>query len=242
MTSSPTRARLRDLGDFGLGLLRDAVSTIRAWSTTRQVVVGLGLTAFLLITWFADVPSVTTLRSWAEATGPWFMVLFWVGHVLLTLFPIPRTLLTLASGVLFGTWTGVLIALTATTASAVIALGVVRYLIGDWMRPRLRHPAVATVNDRLEQRGWLAVTSLRMIAAVPFSVLNYTAALTSVGVGAFTLATLVGSAPGTLVTVFLGDALVGGAGSTALVLTVLIAGLGVVGLIADAKIPVKPAR
>ncbi len=242
MTSSPTSTRLRDIGDFGLGLLRDAVATIRGWSTPRQIGVGLSLTAFLLITWLVDVPSVATLRGWAEATGPWFMMLFWVGHVTLTLFPLPRTLLTLASGVLFGTWTGVLIALTATTASAVIALGAVRYLLGDWMRPRLRHRAVSTVNDRLEQRGWLAVTSLRMIAAVPFSILNYTAALTSVGVGAFALATLVGSAPGTLVTVFLGDALVGGAGPMALVFTVLIAGLGVVGLIADAKIPVKSAR
>ena len=36
------------------------------------------------------------------------------------------------------------------------------------------------VDRRLERRGWLAVASLRMIAAVPFAPLNYACALSSI--------------------------------------------------------------
>ena len=76
-------------------------------------------------------------------------------------------------GILFGTGRGILIALTATTVSAVISLLIVRTLLRDWVEPRLTHPAVESINRRLEERGWLAILSLRMIAAVPFSIMNY---------------------------------------------------------------------
>lgn len=84
----------------------------------------------------------------ADGAGSWFIVLFWIGYVVLTLFPLPRTLWTVSAGLLFGPATGLLIALTALTASAIIALLVVRGLLGDWMRPRLKHPAVAGINAR----------------------------------------------------------------------------------------------
>ena len=130
-------------------------------------------------------------------------------------------------------------ALTATTVSAAVSLSVVRYFLGDWMAPRLAHPAVAGINARLRARGWLAVTSLRMIAGVPFSVLNYAAALTSVPLVGFTVATLVGSAPGTIATVFLGNTLTGKADPTIMVITVCLTCVGVLGLVFDRKLPAR---
>ena len=131
-----------------------------------------------------DVPPLSTLRTWSDETGAWFPVLFWLLYVLITQFPIPRTLMTVSAGILFGTGRGILIALTATTVSAVVSLLIVRTLLRDWVEPRLTHPAVENINRRLEERGWLAILSLRMIAAVPFSIMNYAAALTRVpGIG-----------------------------------------------------------
>lgn len=114
-----------------------------------------------------------------------------------------------------------------------------RGLLGEWIRPYLRHPAVAGINRRLEQRGWLAVASLRMIAGIPFSVLNYAAALTSVRLVPFTVATFIGSAPGTIAMVFFGDTLTGEADPVIIAITVALAVVGVVGLLLDSRIPVK---
>ncbi|WP_156228159.1 TVP38/TMEM64 family protein [Corynebacterium comes] len=230
---------MKSVGQFLVGLTRDGVNTVAGWSWLRRLAVTAALAGFLAVTVFTEVPSIDTLRTWAEAAGDPFILLFWLGYVAITQFPVPRTILTVASGVLFGPWQGVLIALTATTVSAALSLVVVRGLLGDWMAPRLAHPAVAGVNTRLEERGWLAVTSLRMIAGVPFSVLNYAAALTSVPLGMFTLATFVGSAPGTVVTVALGDALVGDLDPLVLGFTVLLALAGLVGLALDQRLPVK---
>lgn len=198
--------------------------------------------AFILITILVDVPSVETLRVWADDAGSAFVILFAFLYIGITQFPIPRTLLTLSAGILFGPIKGIIIALTCTTISAVISLLIVRKLLGEWMAPRLTHPAVSGINQRLRQRGWLAVASLRMIAGVPFSIMNYVAALTAVPPLGFTLATLVGSAPGTIVVVILGDSILRGADVKILLFSASLAVLGVLGLLIDARMPVKTRR
>ncbi|APT84777.1 TVP38/TMEM64 family protein [Corynebacterium aquilae] len=212
----------------------DAFST---WPRGRQITLALVVIIGAAIVLFVDVPSLHTLRAWSQHFGPWFPVVFFFLYIGITQFPIPRTLLTLSSGILFGPLIGCIIALSATTVSATISLMGVRFIIGDRIRARLTHPAVTTIDARLRARGWLAVASLRMIAAVPFSVLNYTAAMTSVRVVPFALATLVGSAPGTIATVILGDALVGRPNPVMLAITAGLFCLGMLGLFIDSKLP-----
>lgn len=227
---------------FFSSLFKDAVSSILHWSLTKKVLVSLALIVILAVTFLVDVPPVSVYREWGHNAGDAFILLFCAFYILVTQFPIPRTFLTLASGILFGPIVGSIVALGSTTLSAVISLVIVRRLLGDWMAPRLTHPAVSRINTRLEHRGWLAITSLRMIAAVPFSILNYVAALTSVPVLSFAVATLIGSAPGTIVTAVLGDAVTGSGNWTAVAFSVFLAVLGVFGIFLDQKMPVKPGK
>jgi uncharacterized membrane protein YdjX (TVP38/TMEM64 family) len=79
-----------------------------------------------------------------------------------------------------------------------------------WQLSRLvSHPAVDAVDARLRQRGWPVIMSLRLIPAVPFSVINYVSGASAVRVLPYTLATIVGLSPGTLAVVVLGDAITG---------------------------------
>ncbi|WP_018017046.1 TVP38/TMEM64 family protein [Corynebacterium capitovis] len=206
------------------------------WRVIALIVVGV---AFLVAWRSLEIPSLSSLRQWSAHAGEWFPLLFWMLYVLVTQFPVPRTLLTISAGVLFGGVWGAVLAITATTASAVVSLLVVRGLLRDWIAPRLTHPAVELVNRHLEQRGWLAVASLRMIAVVPFSIMNYTAALTRVPVLPFAAATFAGSLPGTVGTVFFGDTLTGTANPAVVALTVILALCGIGGLIADAALPTR---
>lgn len=228
--------------DFFLHLFGDVISAIKGWNLGKKLLVACTLIAFVLTTLFVDIPSLQQFRYWSDELGPVFPVIFTVLYVLITQFPIPRTLLTLSSGVLFGPLLGIFIALMSTTVSAAISLTVIRYFLGDWMAPRLTHPAVAGINHRLRERGWLAITSLRMIAAVPFSILNYVAALTSVPLIGFTVATLVGSAPGTIATVLLGNTLTGDTDPFYIVSALVLMVIGFGGLALDTKLPVKDER
>lgn len=206
----------------------------------RLALILLALAIFVAAWALFDVPPLAVLREWADETGPWFPLVFWLLYVGITQLPVPRTILTISAGILFGSAQGILIAITATTVAAVLSLIVVRFLLRDWIAPRLTHPSVEMINVRLEARGWLAVASLRMIAFVPFSVLNYAAALTRVRVLPFALATFVGSLPGTVVTVLFGDTLTGNANPVVVVLTVVLTLAGCAGLLLDARLPLHP--
>lgn len=187
-----------------------------------------------------DVPDIAKFRQWADETGPWFAAVFFAAYVGFTQLPIPRTVFTLSSGMFFGVGPGIALALVATSVSALISLTVVRFAARDWARQFLvRYPRLLRLDERLGRRGWLTVGSMRMIAAIPFAPLNYACALTSLRVRHFFFATLVGSAPGTIATVIMGDAIVGGADWRFLLVTAALLTLGLFGLVLDSRLPIR---
>lgn len=193
------------------------------------------LVALAAVAIFVPLPSVEQVRQWAASVGPAFPLLFFVAHTIVTIAPFPRTVFTLSAGVLFGAFTGIGIAVLATTLSAFLAFLLVRAVGRETVAARLTHPAVRAVDARLARRGWLAVGSLRLIAPVPFSVLNYCAAVSSIRVAPFVLATFLGVIPGTIGVVILGDALGGRTDPLLLLVSGICISIGVVGLIVDAK-------
>ncbi|QIS20573.1 TVP38/TMEM64 family protein [Nocardia terpenica] len=180
-------------------------------------------------------PSPQQIRDWAHSVGPLFPVVFFLVHAVVTVAPFPRTVFTLSAGLLFGPVLGITLAVAATTVSALLALLLVRALDREQVAARLTHPAVRAVDRRLARRGWLAVGSLRLIAPVPFSIINYCAGLSSVRLVPYLLATLIGVVPGTIGIVVLGDALTGKTNPGLLVLSGVCITLGVIGLIVDAR-------
>ena len=180
------------------------------------------------------LPTAVQLRDWATSVGPWFPLAFLAAHIVVTVFPFPRTAFTLAAGLMFGPLLGVAIAVVASTASAVIALLLIRAF--GWQLNRLvRHPKVDSLDARLRQRGWPTVMSMRMIPAVPFSVLNYAAGASAVRVLPYTLATLAGVLPGTTAVVILGDALTGNVSPLLFLVSLCTAAVGVAGLIYEIR-------
>ncbi len=184
-------------------------------------------------------PTLDSIRQWSESLGAWFPFAFFAGYVFFTQFPIPRTVFTLSSGVLFGPLVGIVVAISATTVSAGISLLFLRWVGRDVVRRWLvKSTRLMAVDQRLAVRGWVAVLSLRLIAGVPFSVLNYACALSSIRFWPFVLATAIGSAPGTIAVVFLGDALIEGLNWPLLVVMGALMLVGAAGLLWDAKHPV----
>ncbi|OBI93928.1 TVP38/TMEM64 family protein, partial [Mycobacterium sp. 1245805.9] len=202
MTASATCKITRRLRDVGRAL----GATARQLSGPRTVATVVGITVLIVVASWLPLPTPVQMRDWAESVGPWFPLAFFAAHIVVTVVPVPRTAFTLAAGLLFGPVLGVAIAVAASTASAVIAMLLVR--AAGWQLNRLvRHRAIDTVDERLRERGWLAVLSLRLIPAVPFSAINYAAGASAVRPVPYTLATLAGLLPGTAAVVVLGDAL-----------------------------------
>jgi uncharacterized membrane protein YdjX (TVP38/TMEM64 family) len=180
------------------------------------------------------LPTAVQMRDWARTVGPWFPLAFFGAHIVVTVFPFPRSAFTLAAGLLFGPVLGVPLAVVASTISAVIALLLVR--AAGWQLSRLvRHPRIDSLDARLRERGWPTIVSMRLIPAVPFSVMNYAAGASAVRVLPYTLASLVGLIPGTAAVVILGDALTGNVSPLLFLVSLCTASVGVAGLIYEVR-------
>lgn len=219
MTTAATRIPLRAVFSATLATLRQ----IPVWRLAATAAVVLLLVAMALL---VPAPTAVQLRDWAQALGPWFPLAFLTAHTVVTVFPFPRTAFTLAAGLLFGPWLGVVLAVAASALSAVTVLILMR--VFGWQLGRVvRHRRIQSLDARLRQRGWPAVVSLRLIPAIPFSVINYAAGASAVRLAPYTAATLVGLLPGTAAVVVLGDALTGDVSPLLFVVSACTAAIGV---------------
>jgi uncharacterized membrane protein YdjX (TVP38/TMEM64 family) len=123
--------------------------------------------------------------------------------------------------------------------SAALAFLLVRAIARDAVAARSAHPAVAAVDRRLARRGWLAVGSLRLISPIPFPLVNCCAGLSSIRLMPYLIATAVGLLPGTIAVVVLGDALTGRTHPRLIVVSSICVAIGLVGLLADARLDIK---
>ncbi|MBM7278883.1 TVP38/TMEM64 family protein [Gordonia rubripertincta] len=204
----------------------------------RALLAAAAVGVVLLGSYFIPLPSIGSVRAWGDDLGPAFPWLFFAAYAVVTIAPIPRSTFTVMSGIFFGPFVGFIGAMIASSIAAVAAFGLVRVLGRDRVRPFLKKPVVKAVEYRLERRGWLAVGSLRLIAACPFSVANYCSALSSVRPLPFTVASIIGMAPGTAAVVMLGDSLTGDANPAQLLVSGALFAVGIAGLILDARLPV----
>lgn len=169
------------------------------------LVAALVVAAFVL-----PVPEPVRLRAWASGAGAAAPALIFLAYVVATLVPIPRTVFSLASGLLLGPVLGVAVALVATAVSGLLSFALARSLGRRVVARHLTRASVRAVDERLTVGGWLAVASLRMIPAIPFLPTNYACGLSSVRTRHFLAGTIAGSVPGTIAVVVLGDTLTGG--------------------------------
>lgn len=183
------------------------------------------------------IPDLADFRAWAEQTGRWFPLVFFIAYALFTVFPTPRSVFTIACGVLFTPAVGITIAVAGTAVSGALSFLMVRFVAGDRVQRWLPDGLLSTVHRRLQARGWLAVGSMRMIPAIPFAPLSYALALTGIKFWPYLLATIIGSAPNTIAVILFTDALTGGQSPSLIILTAILVALGIIGLIIDMRLP-----
>jgi uncharacterized membrane protein YdjX (TVP38/TMEM64 family) len=209
----------------------------------RRVGAGLALLAVVAVAAYLLRDGVPDVRQTVAAAGLWAPLLFVLLHGVVCAGPVPRTVFTVAAGVLFGSVTGILATLTGTALAAALSFVLARAAGGRLVERHAHRAPVMWVRRRVQHRGLLTMISLRLIPAMPFSVMNYASALSGVGIGTYLLGTVLGVLPGTVSIVVLGDAAVSGNPHPAMFVVSAASGLiGLTGayLVARRPLPVGP--
>ena len=107
-------------------------------------------------------------------------------------------LMTLATGALFGLWTGTIVASLASTIGATLACFVSRFILRDWVQKKMRDK-LRTVNEGIEREGSFYLFTLRLIPVFPFCLINLLMGLTKMPLRTFCWVSLIGVLPATIV-------------------------------------------
>ncbi|MFF3324825.1 TVP38/TMEM64 family protein [Streptomyces sp. NPDC002889] len=140
-----------------------------------------------------------------QVSGPAAVVLFGVGYGVCTAAFVPRPLLNLAAGALFGSQAGLVSAIAGTVLGAGIAFALGRLLGQDALRPLLRGRWLKAADGQLSRHGFRSMLAVRLFPGVPFAAANYCAAVSRMGCLPFLLATGIGSVPNTAAYVVAGS-------------------------------------
>jgi uncharacterized membrane protein YdjX (TVP38/TMEM64 family) len=139
------------------------------------------------------------LRAFAE-TNPWVAALAYVGiYVFAVSISLPSAgFLSIAGGLLFGTWLGGALTVFAATAGATIVFLVARSALGSALAAKAG-PTLDRLRAGFNADSFNYLLVLRLVPAFPFWLVNVAAALLGMRLGPYVLGTAVGIIPGTFV-------------------------------------------
>lgn len=143
--------------------------------------------------------------AWAQAS-PLAPVAYILLYAIRPLTLFSSVLLTLAGGFLFGPTWGVLYTVIGANLSATVAYVVGRYFGSGVLDDSEAQGFVQRYARRMRENSFETVLIMRLIF-LPYDLVNYLAGFLRIHYGAFILATIIGSIPGTIAFVFLGASL-----------------------------------
>lgn len=231
-TAAPPEAASESAGN-------ETTSRVR---TVGYVAAAVAVVAALLFAGRQLGGAVETFTAWVEGLGFWAPLVFMLGYAVGTVAFAPGSLLTLASGAIFGLFWGTVYAWTGATVGACAAFLIARYVARGWVEGKLEgKPRFKTLDHSIGRDGGKIVALLRLAPVFPFVLLNYALGLSRVRFGHYFLACFA-MAPGTLLYVYYGhigrEALAGGKTIWDWVLL----GLGLLAVLAVTVIITKKAK
>ena len=121
------------------------------------------------------------LRIFFHEIGFWAPFAFILIYVVASVAAVPRGVLTIIAGTLFGSVNGIIIVSIATTLGAACAFLVSRYLMRRTVEKLFSHNKKYQALNRLtEKKGHLVVAFTRLTPIFPYNFLNYAFGLTRI--------------------------------------------------------------
>ena len=135
------------------------------------------------------------------------ITIFTLVYIAVTALSLPgAAIMTLASGVIFGLFTGSVIVSFASTIGATLAFLVSRFVLRDSIQEKFGDKLKA-MNEGIEKEGAFYLFTLRLIPVFPFFMINLLMGITRIKARQFFFVSQIGMLPGTIVYVNAGSQL-----------------------------------
>ncbi|MER6475730.1 TVP38/TMEM64 family protein [Streptomyces filamentosus] len=174
--------------------VRCSRALLSPWSRLSLLALVL-LTAATLVVLYEPQRLLTS--GWPQTGGAGAVLLFGLAYGVCTAAFVPRPVLNLAAGALFGSAAGLTAAVAGTVLGAGISFTLGRFLGQDALRPLLKGRWLRAADGQLSRHGFRSMLAIRLFPGVPFAAANYCAAVSRMRYVPFLLATAIGTVPNT---------------------------------------------
>ena len=121
-----------------------------------------------------------SLRGLIQGYGALAPVVYMLVYTAAPALFLPGLPLTIAGGILFGPFWGVVYTITGATLGACVAFLISRYVAREWLANKFRSPRWRRLDEGVEKHGWKIVAFTRLMPIFPFNLLNYAFGLTKI--------------------------------------------------------------
>lgn len=172
--------------------------------------IAIALVAVVVIVVMGADPSIRRWSiefiEWVHAAGSPAIVVFVASYLVGELLLVPRSLLSVASGFLYGPLWGAVIAIGCGVAGALIAFSLGRRIGHTWAMRRIRrHPRMAALERVVDRAGTKVAFLVRLAPFLPFGIVNYGFGVTAIPFRDYALGTGLGLIPGSILNAYLGS-------------------------------------
>ena len=170
----------------------------------RPVGLGVLLVALAVAAVVVPAPDAARIEAWTSSLGPLAPVTFALVFAAAVPTPLPKSVLTTATGLLFGIPVGTAVVVVGATVGAVASFLIAR-LLGRDAVARLTRGRLERVDALVERHGILAALAVRWVPVLPFTLLNYACGVTAMRLRHYALGTAIGVVPGSTLWVVVGS-------------------------------------
>lgn len=142
------------------------------------------------------------LEDWIDDYGVFMPLAFLVAHVGASLFFVPRTLMAVLAGIMFGKWGGPVWSLAGSMIGAYVGFAAARYVNAGRIRPE-DMKRIGPLLKRAEASGWRLIAIIRVVP-FPHTPQNFAFGLTRVRTSDYMIGSLVGFTPASIICAELG--------------------------------------
>lgn len=144
------------------------------------------------------------IQVWLKASGIWAPVIYIAVYVVATVLVLPSTALNLTGGAIFGPVLGTVWTSLAAIIAAIVSFTFTRTIGREAVAKRLAGRWQA-MDAEVRRGGLFYMFAIRLVAIMPYGLVNFAAGLTSVSFKDYVLGTALGTVPGVLPFVLLGS-------------------------------------
>ncbi|MEM9541834.1 MAG: TVP38/TMEM64 family protein [Cyanobacteria bacterium P01_E01_bin.42] len=137
--------------------------------------------------------------------GNWAFCPFIGAYIILTVFGIPGTILTITGGLVFGLIWGTIWSVVGATLGAIAAFCAARYCLRNWAKNKFQqHHRLKCFEEAVAKMPLHFVLAVRFAPISPFNIVNFLFGLTPIDLRTYSIGTFFGIIPGTLAYTWLG--------------------------------------